>query len=327
MLFAYNHNKQLVSVKHYSPEETYYCPDCGDKLIFKQGVIKIPHFAHRKKINCEGLSEGETQEHLQLKQLFWTSGHSSGESWQLEKPLSELKQRPDLLYKRTAAEIQCSTLKIPRLIQRFEGYRTGGYQDWWLLGPNLWPKKNWSVLQKHFCAYNEKNGIHLWLIDINGIRLLSHIHRINQHYFYAERRIPFQSMPLLEVYQMDSQRKLVFHPTYQEVQMRKQYLAAKLIAFDDTVKPLQQFLYLERQHLLHLPDWMYWPSQYSFIYNDACIIFRYLYSQSPEKPASVIHRFEQFCLSNKIDWYFPRIEKEEIWNGLLAETRRFILQH
>ncbi|MGM0215511.1 competence protein CoiA [Enterococcus sp. AZ109] len=327
MLFAYNRNKELISAKYYSPNENYYCPDCGDQLIFKQGVIKTPHFAHRKKTDCEGLSEGETQEHLQLKQLFWLSGRSFGENWQLEKPLPELNQRPDLLFKGTAVEIQCSTLKISRLIQRFQGYQTGGYKDWWLLGPNLWPKKNWSTLHKHFCSYNVNNGVHIWLIDSKGIYLRSHIHRVNQQYCSVDRMIPFHSLPLLKVYESAGKNKPSLNANYQHIQSKKQFLAMRLVSLDATIKPLQQFLYMQRQHILQLPDWMYCPSQYSLIYNDACIIFRYLYSQNPDRPTSVFQYFDQFCLSNNIGWYFPRIKKEEILQGLLVETRRLFLQY
>lgn len=326
LLFAYNKEKQLVSVKHYSPKESYYCPDCGDKLICKQGTIKIPHFAHRKKTNCEGLSEGETQEHLKLKQLFWASGYSCGERWELERPLPNLKQRPDLLQNRTAVEIQCSSLKISRLIQRFTGYQSGDYLDWWLLGPKLWPKRTWSVLQKHFCSYDRRNGFHLWLIDFKGIYLLSHIKKFNHRYYYTKSVFPFHSIPLLEIKQVATKDKRAIHFDYQHIQTKKQFLAAKLASFDEGIKPLQQFLYQQNQHLLRLPDWMYLPSQYDFLYNEAYIIFRYLYSLNPDKPATVIQHFEKFCKESKIAWHFPRINEEKMMEGFMAETRRFILK-
>lgn len=326
MLFAYNKENQLVSVKHYSPKENYYCPDCGDQLICKQGTIKIPHFAHRKKTNCEGLSEGETQEHLKLKQLFLHSGYSCGENWELEKPLPELKQRPDLLQNRTAVEIQCSSLKISRLIQRFAGYQSGNYRDWWLLGPNLWPKKSWSTLQKHFCSYDQQNGFHLWLIDFKGIYLLSHIKKIDQHYYYTKNTFPFYSKPLLEVKQIVTKDKLAIKYGDQQIQNKKRFLANKLVSFDQGIKPLQQFLYRQNQHLLHLPDWMYLPSQYSFLYNETYIIFRYLYSLSPDKPVSVIQRFEKFYAENKFTWHFPRINEEKMIAALMSETRRLVLK-
>lgn len=50
---------------------SFYCPDCGERLIRKAGKVKIPHFAHRCSGECHGLSEGETPEHLELKQLFF----------------------------------------------------------------------------------------------------------------------------------------------------------------------------------------------------------------------------------------------------------------
>lgn len=144
---------------------SFYCPDCGERLIRKAGKVKIPHFAHRCSGECHGLSEGETPEHLELKQLFFSWGNQFEHDWKLEAPLSDLPQRPDLLQNKLAVEIQCSSIKGARLAERMAGYRQQGYQDWWLLGKKLWPTDKFSALQKQFCSFDKERGLHLWLVE------------------------------------------------------------------------------------------------------------------------------------------------------------------
>lgn len=70
MLFAYTDEKKMIEATRVKENQTYFCPDCGERLIRKVGKVKIPHFAHFSHSNCVGLSEGETPEHLELKALF-----------------------------------------------------------------------------------------------------------------------------------------------------------------------------------------------------------------------------------------------------------------
>lgn len=72
MLFAYTKEKEMIPASESHEGTSFYCPDCGERLIRKAGKVKIPHFAHRCSGECHGLSEGETPEHLELKQLFFS---------------------------------------------------------------------------------------------------------------------------------------------------------------------------------------------------------------------------------------------------------------
>lgn len=128
MLFAYTKEKEMIPASESHEDTSFYCPDCGERLIRKVGKVKIPHFAHRCSGDCHGLSEGETPEHLELKQLFFSWGNQFEDDWKLESPLSDLPQRPDLLQNKLAVEIQCSSIKGARLVERMAGYRQQGYK-------------------------------------------------------------------------------------------------------------------------------------------------------------------------------------------------------
>lgn len=46
------------------------CPVCGAEVVAKVGAIKQPHFAHISLLDCDTWSEGETQWHLTMKNMF-----------------------------------------------------------------------------------------------------------------------------------------------------------------------------------------------------------------------------------------------------------------
>lgn len=53
MLVALNNKgKRIYANPHLKRSEEYYCPECGEKLIFRNGTINIPHFAHTGDSIC-----------------------------------------------------------------------------------------------------------------------------------------------------------------------------------------------------------------------------------------------------------------------------------
>jgi hypothetical protein len=45
-------NNNYIFPQHASKKRKYYCPDCGEDLIFKKGSIVIPHFSHKSNSKC-----------------------------------------------------------------------------------------------------------------------------------------------------------------------------------------------------------------------------------------------------------------------------------
>ncbi|EOH80936.1 competence protein CoiA [Enterococcus malodoratus] len=320
MLFAYTEEKEMIGASEINDKRTCYCPDCGERLIRKAGKVKIPHFAHNQNAECHGLSEGETPEHLRLKQLFYTWGNRFEEGWRMEEPLMDLSQRPDLLHERLAVEIQCSPLKSIRLEERITGYQQKEYQDWWLLGKMLWPNGKFTQLQRQFCSFDKDRGVHLWLLEKNQIRLLYHIHEVDQ-LIYCEECWPSFSQPLREIFHSPvSKHPPHLFPTIEGVIKCKETLSLKLVQSNPKIRALQQYFYLERRHLLYLPNWMYFPSRYFFFYQEDLLVFRYLFQKEAKNASQIFQKFLKYREENQKEWSFYRIDQREILERLYLEA-------
>jgi hypothetical protein len=63
---ALNCHGALVSPDHANKSETYYCPGCGDVLLFCFGIKNRKHFKHGENHNCSS----EAIEHQLAKQII-----------------------------------------------------------------------------------------------------------------------------------------------------------------------------------------------------------------------------------------------------------------
>lgn len=321
MLFAYTTEKQLVNARNATTGTQYYCPDCGSLLIRKAGELLIPHFAHSAKEICHGMSEGETIEHLNLKQMFYQWGQQTDQQWQLETPLKDLAQRPDLLNRKLAVEIQCSSLKSTRLAERIKGYRQNGYQDWWLLGAKLRPNKKFTSLQKQFCSFSKDKGVHVWGIKKDEISLFYHIYQQDQHYQYSKKIWPSYSVPITMILNTNLSElppKIIL--SKQSVLAEKRRLAKRLSCSEPKVMKVQTYLYRQRRHLLYLSEWIYFPSRYSFFYQEDLLIFRLLFQQEAKNADTIFKKFLHYRETMQRKWIFYRIEEREILERLYLEA-------
>ena len=67
MLFANNDNGEKIEAE---PEAIGICPSCAEKLLAKCGPLKIWHWSHKGKNDCDDWYEPETEWHLGWKKLF-----------------------------------------------------------------------------------------------------------------------------------------------------------------------------------------------------------------------------------------------------------------
>ena len=117
---------------------TFYCLQCREEVILKNGQINIPHFAHRSRSDCvSSFSEGETEDHLNGKlQLFSFFQQKKVQAY-LEGYIPSIKQRPDILIKdkkqSIAIEFQCSQIPTSLLIDRSKGYKKQSITPLWIL--------------------------------------------------------------------------------------------------------------------------------------------------------------------------------------------------
>ncbi len=158
MLLAMNEYHECCSAKYAEKEKMYYCRSCRKRVVLKKGKKKCAHFAHRKTENCSVFSEGESEEHLQLKECFMDWLGQSAEPVFLEAYLPRLRQRPDILLANLALEIQCSRLSHQRFFERTKNYLNNGYQVWWILGHSFLGQRQFSLIEKSCCYYNRKRG-------------------------------------------------------------------------------------------------------------------------------------------------------------------------
>ncbi|NGP44579.1 hypothetical protein G4V62_06255 [Bacillaceae bacterium SIJ1] len=125
---------QLIHATKSSPP--YYCPLCKQPVIAKRGSYKVWHFAHERHTACEG--HLETAHHRAGKQRLYDWLLQQKLPVELEWYLPEIKQRPDLYFKRNAKayaiEYQCSATSQAVIQSRTANYLKAGIEPIWILG-------------------------------------------------------------------------------------------------------------------------------------------------------------------------------------------------
>lgn len=310
--------------------QTFLCPGCHGLVILKNGLIKLPHFAHqtRQKHHC-GLSEAESAAHLEGKQLLQVWGN---EEIVLEAYLPQLQQRPDVLLAdgTVAIEIQYSALSIQRLLQRMAGYREYGYQQWWLLGGSMLPKDKLSRLQQAFCGYSVTLGGYFWtikeedrMIELNyNVQLTG-----NGQYRCQTKQVLLQQRPLFSLFELPITGKMghqwLEDASFANKQVRR--LEKQLVWQTPKVVQLQGIFYSLGRHLLHLPSWVYRESRFTLFFQESILLYRYLFIQYSNQSSVELlwQKWYQHCQFYQKEWYFPLVNQQTVWRDFFRETATF----
>ncbi len=174
MLYALDDKGHLIGAKDAVAKQTYFCSGCKKAVYVKKGRIKNPHFAHYRQA-CDMFSEAETAIHLQGKKLLAQWLKDLGYQPQIEAYLTDLKQRPDLLIKRTknmlALEYQCSPIGEKRYWQRTKGYWQKGLKVCWILGMKYRLHKYLTASVAKFINWHPAVGFYLLFLDVKLGRL------------------------------------------------------------------------------------------------------------------------------------------------------------
>ena len=168
---VYWDKEQLVSASAAKDNQKYYCPICKEELILKRGNINAPHFAHFKNSQCViAMEDGESNEHLIGKEQLLN--FIDKRNTHVEKYLSEINQRPDLMYQKLAFEFQCSPISRKRLAERIAGYHKLHMKSLWILGSN-YRKRFGSDSVNKFYYYIDSIGftIFFWLVNERKIEM------------------------------------------------------------------------------------------------------------------------------------------------------------
>lgn len=117
------------------------CPVCGEKLIYKHGLVRIPHFSHEKDKECiYTYFENETKEHHLSKIFIYNilKNNKLINNLELESYIPETKQRPDLCFEfnglKYVVECQCSPITVEEIQERKELYKLNNIIDIWIFG-------------------------------------------------------------------------------------------------------------------------------------------------------------------------------------------------
>lgn len=123
---------------YFRNNEEFICPVCGESVSLKLGNQRIFHFSHKKGGVCREVYENESVYHMEGKrQLYqWLIRQRIPSS--LEYYDSEIKQRPDIMFKHNgmkyALEYQCSALSEESFLKRTQAYLQHGYIPLWIMG-------------------------------------------------------------------------------------------------------------------------------------------------------------------------------------------------
>lgn len=302
----------------------YICPACQENVWLKKGKKKRAHFSHGKQANCTTFSEAESQEHLYLKGVFYEWLMASGMSAALEAYLPGLRQRPDLLSGRLVLEIQCSDLPYLRFLERTQNYSANNYLDWWILGTAFFQQNQLRQIEKSFCSYNEKRGLHFWQADAKTkqLRLIHHVEetvtgrldfRCTSWSFFSSglKNILSGNIDSYEEVFLSNKRNL------------KAWLQQQLYRKQKRVLQVQGQCYLQGDHLLYLSSWIYQESRFFFYFRESVFFYRLLFEKTREGTRSLhFARWQQEIKRYKEEWSFPMIEEQVIFSAFFDECCR-----
>ncbi len=210
MLQAITQKGSRINLSDGIPDlQPFFCPHCQSLLILKNGKVKRAHFAHMSLNNCPLSQKNETEEHLSLKASLYMSLKQSNHDVQVEKYFARINQIADVFVNhKLVLEVQCSSLKLERLIERTMSYQKEELTVIWLLGKNLWLKRHLSQLHRQVLSFSQYLGFYLWEIDLskNEIRLKYFIHEdlfgkclyLEQNYLISEDLISLFRLPYLK---------------------------------------------------------------------------------------------------------------------------------
>ncbi len=127
-------------------ESFYYCPDCKEQLLLRQGEIKVHHFAHLAETQCK-YGSNESELHLWVKKSLyqWFSQSSLYKQVSLERQCGDFIADLLLENKRSqkiAVECQVSNIEIDDFRKKTAKYSYQGIFTLWVFAGDARLDKN-----------------------------------------------------------------------------------------------------------------------------------------------------------------------------------------
>ncbi len=130
-LLALNqNNNEVFAEEKINKDEKFHCRHCGGILLFVNATLRIKHFRHKVKSNCD--SEPETKEHLYYKRLVYKTLLELNLGETFLEPTFDKLFRPDIHLKRQnkrdmVFEIQGTNYKLDIFERKIKYYSYKGY--------------------------------------------------------------------------------------------------------------------------------------------------------------------------------------------------------
>lgn len=203
MLVAINQNGDNCISYKTEKGEIFFCPECKKEVILKKGNVKIHHFSHKKKEDCDYF-ENESKEHLETKMDIYEYllKQPNVTKCEMERRLKGV--RPDVSFcldgkTYIAVEIQKTRIPCDIIKQRMKRYTKLGIHVIWIhINKNDMKDKefsNWGRyirnIQKNRFYYNGK-GVLKNYVYFGAIRFSRYRITINE----VIKRIKFCSFLL-----------------------------------------------------------------------------------------------------------------------------------
>lgn len=242
-------------------KETFYCPNCKEKLILKIGTKKITHFAHKSGRGCCEQFENETAYHLSGKQKLYLWLKVQGLEPELEYFDREIRQRPDIRFtfenRRYALEYQCSVIPDEVFMKRTKSYLEHQYTPIWILGGEFFSRKSSQLVNlsdfQFLCINSPNNHSNLsyYCSNSNQFILMQKIFPISIRKAMASYTVrPLQNLNLLDIINPQLIRSPTIDTWQKEISSFKQSYSRKPKNYRD---PFLKELYYNHLHLSYLP--------------------------------------------------------------------------
>lgn len=141
MRFAVDANARRVCIDDVEKGQTFYCQECGEKLVQRRGEIKAHHFAHYPNTKCvDNWQYDESEWHYLMQSLF------PNDCQEIVMELDGKKHRADVFIKdrQLVVEFQGDRIRQTEFSKRNEFFRKLGYKVVWLFDESI-PFENESI--------------------------------------------------------------------------------------------------------------------------------------------------------------------------------------
>ncbi|MDM5206992.1 competence protein CoiA [Cytobacillus kochii] len=320
MLKAITNDGKLITAQDVqygkSKEKSFYCPECKDVVILKNGIFKKSHFAHKPHSQCFESYEKESEIHLKGKLLLYDLLKKYYRNVEIEKYFVNIHQRADLSFEHNggvyAIEFQCSIIPTKIVHKRTNGYIKSGIKPLWILshqqlhtiGNHLF---SFTAFHYSFLQQTSANKfiIPILNVDTENLYLLSHLLPISTKKSFAHLDLkPLRSHNLYELLNLRNNRmRMSFSSWLQERENIKRYGSFKYSSFS---KRFKDEIYRCGFHMGNLPDFCGLPVRGSAKLSTSPIQWQtYIF-------IDILRHEELFSLEDAYDSMQCRLERKDI---------------